>query len=142
MARLQNEVGTNDFFRGTNFLTKNAPKFSPNFLSLCFVGPKKSRKIPAKFPAKFPSPKSKKNSPTSFCRGSHANVRVCAQGFEPASVGDDVSPQDTSIMAAHVSAHACTCPKSGNPTSVQPGVQLKPILRTDKTLVALKRCDL
>ena len=60
VARLQNEVGTKDVFRVTNFLTKNAPKFSPNFLSLCFVGPKKSRKIPAKFPAKLPSPKSKK----------------------------------------------------------------------------------
>ena len=60
MARLQNEVGTKDFFRGTNFLTKNAPKFSPKFSSLYFVGPKKSRKIPAKFPAKFPSQKSKK----------------------------------------------------------------------------------
>ena len=60
VARLQNEVGTKYFFRGTNFLTKNAPKFSPNFLSLYFVGQKKSRKIPGKFPAKFPSPKSKK----------------------------------------------------------------------------------
>ena len=74
VARLQNEVGTKDFFRGTNFLTKNAPKFSPIFLSLYFMGRKKSRKIPAKFPTKFPSPKSKKNSPTSFCRGSHANI--------------------------------------------------------------------
>ena len=30
------------FFRATNFLTKNAPKFSPKFLSLCSVGQKKS----------------------------------------------------------------------------------------------------
>ena len=60
VARLQNEVGTKDFFWGTNFLTKNAPNFSPKILSLYFVGQKKSRKIPAKFPAKFPSPKSKK----------------------------------------------------------------------------------
>ena len=60
VARLQNEVGTKDFFRGTNFLTKNAPKFSPNILSLYFVGQKKSRKIPGKFPAKFPPQKSKK----------------------------------------------------------------------------------
>ena len=60
MARLQNEVGTKDFFRGTNFLTKNAPKFSPMFLSLYFMGRKKSRNIPAKFPTKFPSPESKK----------------------------------------------------------------------------------
>ena len=31
VARLQNEVGTKDFFWGTNFLTKNAPKVSPKF---------------------------------------------------------------------------------------------------------------
>ena len=51
MARLQNEVGTKDFFRGTNLLTKNAPKFSPKFLSLYLVGPKKlqnSRQISRK----------------------------------------------------------------------------------------------
>ena len=41
------------FSRATNFVTKNAPKFSPKFLSLCSVGQKKSRKIPSKFPAKF-----------------------------------------------------------------------------------------
>ena len=34
VAVLQNKVSTNDFFRNTNFLTKKAPKFSPNFLSL------------------------------------------------------------------------------------------------------------
>ena len=68
MARLQNEVGTKDFFRGTKFLTKNAPKLSPKLLSLYFVGQTKSRKIPAKLPAKFPSQKSKENSPTSLCR--------------------------------------------------------------------------
>ena len=37
VARLQNEVGTKDLFvRGTTFLTKNAPKCSPMFLSLYF----------------------------------------------------------------------------------------------------------
>ena len=41
------------FFRATNFLTKNAPIFSPKFLSLCSVGQKKSRKTPSKFPTKF-----------------------------------------------------------------------------------------
>ena len=41
-ARLQSEFCTKDFFRATNFLTKNAPKFSPTFLSLCSVGQKKS----------------------------------------------------------------------------------------------------
>ena len=63
MACLQNEVGTKYFFSRR----ENAPKLSPMFLSLYFMGPKKSRKIPAKFPAKFPSPP-KKNSPASFCR--------------------------------------------------------------------------
>ena len=57
VAGLQSEVGPKVFFRGTNLLTKNAPKLSPKMLSLCFVGPKKSHKIPAK----FPSPKSKIN---------------------------------------------------------------------------------
>ena len=42
VARLQSEFCTKDFFRATNFLTKNAPKFSPKFLSLCSVGQKKS----------------------------------------------------------------------------------------------------
>ena len=50
VARLQNEVDTKDFFRGTNFLTKNALIFSPKMLSLYFVGEKKSCKIPANFP--------------------------------------------------------------------------------------------
>ena len=65
VARLQSEFCTKDFFfRATNFVTKNAPKFSPKFLSLCSVGQKKSRKIPSKFPtkfSKFPCEKSKKN---------------------------------------------------------------------------------
>ena len=51
VARLQSEFCTKDFFRATNFLTKNAPKFSPKFLSLCSVGQKK---IPGKFPPNFP----------------------------------------------------------------------------------------
>ena len=54
VARLKNEVGPKDFLWVATFLTKNAPKFTPDALSLVFVGPKKSsRKIPAKFPAKF-----------------------------------------------------------------------------------------
>ena len=63
VARLQSEFCTKDFFRATNFVTKNAPKFSPKFLSLCSVGQKKSHKIPSKFPtkfSKFPCEKSKK----------------------------------------------------------------------------------
>ena len=42
VAHLQSEFCTIDFFRATNSLTKNAPKFSPKFLSLCSVGQKKS----------------------------------------------------------------------------------------------------
>ena len=42
VARLQSEFNTKDFFRATNFRTKNAPKFSPKILSLCSVGQKKS----------------------------------------------------------------------------------------------------
>ena len=70
VARLQSEFCTKDFFWATNFLTKNAPKFPPKFLSLYSVGQKNSRQIPAKFPTKFlkfPCEK-KKKSPTSFCR--------------------------------------------------------------------------
>ena len=54
VARLQSEFCSKDFFRATNFLMKNAPKFSPKFLSLSSVGLKESRKIPSKFPTKFP----------------------------------------------------------------------------------------
>ena len=67
MACLQSEVGTKDFFRGTNFLTENAPKFSPKFLKPLFVGqknPQNSRQISCKNSL----PKIKRKSPTSFCR--------------------------------------------------------------------------
>ena len=63
MACPQSQFCTKDFFRATNFLTKNTPKISPKFLRLCSVGQKKSRKIPSKFPtqfSKFPCEKSKK----------------------------------------------------------------------------------
>ena len=55
MARLQSEFCTKDFFRATNFLTKNAPKFSPRFLSLCSVGVRKNPRpnFPAKNQKKF-----------------------------------------------------------------------------------------
>ena len=55
VARLQREFCTKDFFRATNFLTKNAPKFSPKFLSLCSVGQKKPGKFPPNFPLNFPN---------------------------------------------------------------------------------------
>ena len=60
VARLQNEFSTKNVFRATKFLTENAPKFSPNFLSLYFVGQKNPQNPPAKLPAKFPSQKAKK----------------------------------------------------------------------------------
>ena len=53
VARLQSEFCTKEFFRATNFLTKNAPKFSPKCLSLCSVGQKNPRKILSKLPTKF-----------------------------------------------------------------------------------------
>ena len=42
------------FFRGTNFLTKNAPKFSLKFLNLYLCGSKKNpTNIPPNFPPQF-----------------------------------------------------------------------------------------
>ena len=51
VARLQSEFCTKDFFRATNFLTKNAPKFSPEIFERLFCG---SEKNPGKFPPNFP----------------------------------------------------------------------------------------
>ena len=59
------------FFELRIFLRKMLRNSSRFFLCLCFVGQRKSRKIPSKFPtkfSKFPCEKSNKNSPTSFCR--------------------------------------------------------------------------
>ena len=56
VARLQNEVGTKDFFEARIFSQKML-RDSPQIFEPCFMGLKKSRKIPAKFPAKAPSPK-------------------------------------------------------------------------------------
>ena len=50
MARLQNEVGTKYFFRDTNFLTNNAPKFSPKMFEPLVSG---SEKHPPNFPPKL-----------------------------------------------------------------------------------------
>ena len=59
VAHLQNEVGTKELFRGTNFLTKNAPRFSPNIFKSVFLWVRNILQIPANFPSKCPSPKSK-----------------------------------------------------------------------------------
>ena len=59
MARLQSEFWHEHFLGATNFVTKNAPKFTLNFLSLYFVGPKKSP--PKKQKEMFPSGNLKKN---------------------------------------------------------------------------------
>ena len=73
VARLQSEFCTKDFLvRATNFLTKNAPIFSPKILSLCSVGQKNPGKIPPNFP-NFPA-KNKKNSPTSLCRSAGGRI--------------------------------------------------------------------
>ena len=62
VARLQSEFCTKDFFRATNFVTKNAPKISPKLLSLCSVGSENPAKFPQNFPLKFPNfpPKNQK----------------------------------------------------------------------------------
>ena len=69
VALLQTEIGTKDFFRGANFLTKNALKIFPKLLSLSLLW---VRICPAKFPPNFPQnvppQNQKKKSPTSFCR--------------------------------------------------------------------------
>ena len=77
VAVLQNKVCTKDFVRGTNYLTKNAPKFSPKVLSLYFVGQKNSPQNSFQISRKISLPKMKKKSPTSFCRGT--GRRNCAR---------------------------------------------------------------
>ena len=77
VARLQSEFCTKDFFRATNFLTKNAPKISPKFLSLCSVGQKKSPENSLQISHKIfqiSLRKIQKNSPTSFCRSAGRRV--------------------------------------------------------------------
>ena len=64
------------------FLTKNAPKISPKILSLYFVGPKKSHKIPAKVPQNV-LVKMQKNSPTSFCRRAGRTMSNTATSHPP-----------------------------------------------------------
>ena len=63
------------FFSGHEFSHEKCSEIFPKLLSLTFVGPKKSRKIPAKFPQnsrqisrQISLPKIKNKSPTSFCR--------------------------------------------------------------------------
>ena len=61
------------------FLTKNAPKFSPKFLSLCSVGQTKSRENSLQISHQnfqISLRKIKKNSPTSFCRSAGRTSRV------------------------------------------------------------------
>ena len=75
VARLQSEFCTKDFFGATNFLTKNAPKFSPKFSSLCSVGQKK---IPGKFPPNFPL--NFPNFPAKNQKKNHPRASAGAQG--------------------------------------------------------------
>ena len=74
VARLQSEFCTKDFFQATNFLTKNAPKFSPKFLSLCSVGQKNPAKFPPNFPLNFP------NFPAKNQKKIHRRASAGAQG--------------------------------------------------------------
>ena len=68
MARLQNEVGAKYFFGATNFLTKNAPKISPIFLSLLMLWVRKLPQNSRQNSRQISLPKLKNKSPTSFCR--------------------------------------------------------------------------
>ena len=57
MSRLQNEVGTKDFFPShESSHEKCAESFVSEFFEPLFVGQKKSRKIPAKFPSPISPP--------------------------------------------------------------------------------------
>ena len=89
VARLQSEFCTKEFFRATNLLTKNAPKFSPKILSLCSVGqekiPENSLQISHQF-FQISLRKIKKSSPTSFCRSAEwrKSRSRCGDGFAKA----------------------------------------------------------
>ena len=72
-------------FRGTHFLTKNAPKFSfPKMLSLYLVGPKKNKTQNSR-PVSLPKIKKKKKKPTSVCRSAGRSMwsghRLLVGGF-------------------------------------------------------------
>ena len=127
VARLQSEFCTKTIFRVTNFVTKNAPMFSPNLLSLCSVGQKKSRKIPSKFPtkfSKFPCEKSKKihrrasagaqgeqdtQPPLTPRRGLDYRGLVAQCSATPATVAAtplcSATPFQTQISVRHLPAH-------------------------------------
>ena len=99
VARLQSEFCTKDFFRATNFLTKNA-MLSENFPEMfdpLFCG---SEKIPGKFPPNFPlnfrnfPAKNQKKSPTSFCRSAGRTMPgKCFFFYHPTVIGREQSPK-------------------------------------------------
>ena len=71
------------------FPTKDALKISPKVLSLYFVGPKQSHKIPAKFPTNFPCKKSKVHRQASA--GAQGEQIFCAcKSSQNASMFKDV----------------------------------------------------
>ena len=79
VARLQSEFCTKDFFRATNFLTKNVPNFPRKFWAFVLWVRKNPGKFPPNFPLNFPNfpaKKSTKNSPTSFCRSAGRRSRL------------------------------------------------------------------
>ena len=76
VARLQSEFFTKGFYWATISLPKNAPKFSPKFLNLSFVGPKNPSNVPPNFPISL---RKLKKSPTSFCRSAGRIFSKCFQ---------------------------------------------------------------
>ena len=99
VASLQNEVGTKDFFRVTNFLTKNAPKFSQKFLSLYFVGPKKSpAKFPPSFPQNFPPPNFFFKIQLRASAGAQKQSEEFAADISPRTIAPEISVVRTSSL--------------------------------------------
>ena len=99
MARLQSEFCAKDVFWATNFLTKNAPKLSPKFVSLYSVGQKKSpKKFPPKFPTKFPCEKSEKL---------HRRASAGAQGEKFVSECNHFCADSNSSMALSPAQACC-----------------------------------
>ena len=82
VALLQNELWHEIFFSRHEFPTKNARKYSPNCLSLYFVGPKNPTKFPPNFPQHFPPPKMKKRITDVLLQECRENSVSFARAFE------------------------------------------------------------
>ena len=98
-----NPVGGTLSSTAWKFLTKNTRKISPMFWAfmLSWV-----QNIPVKFPPKFPPnfpTKTKKNSPTSFCRGAFVHSRLMVSRLTPAQ-----GEQNLSRTAWHAPGRTCS----------------------------------